>query len=251
MEKQRGFTLVELLVVIAVIALFMAILIPMLKINRKEPRWRPVCLSNLKQLTLGWVMYADDNDGKLVNGIAGGDPDPDGDGMDEMPWVPAGDPTKRKLEQETAIKAGALWPYIKNVKVYRCPQGNAGHIRTYSVVDALFGEGWGTNDPRYWIKDRLLIGKPYERIVFIDEGKTENGSYRIDFFNASWEDTPPVRHRDGATVSFADAHSAYWKWTMETAEAGKKGITDFHPQTHEGIQDLKMMQEAVWGRLGY
>ena len=70
MDKQRGFTLIELLVVIAIIALLLALLMPALEKARELGR-RAVCLGNLKDLALAWMMYADDNDGKLVNGEAG------------------------------------------------------------------------------------------------------------------------------------------------------------------------------------
>jgi len=67
MHKQNGFTLIELLVVIAIIAVLMAILMPALNRVREQGK-RAACLSNVKQLTLGWIMYADDNDQKIVSG---------------------------------------------------------------------------------------------------------------------------------------------------------------------------------------
>jgi len=70
-RQYRAFTLIELLVVIAVIALLLAILIPVLR-SARERAQRAVCMSNLRQLTLAWVTYADDNDGKLVCGRAFG-----------------------------------------------------------------------------------------------------------------------------------------------------------------------------------
>ena len=61
MTRNRGFTLVELLVVIAIIALLMAILMPVLK--RAEGQAENThCLNNMKHLSLGGIMYADDND---------------------------------------------------------------------------------------------------------------------------------------------------------------------------------------------
>ena len=70
MTKKEGFTLIELLVVIAIIAVLMALLMPAL--NRvKEQGKRATCLYNLKQLSLCWIMYADENDDKIVNGDNG------------------------------------------------------------------------------------------------------------------------------------------------------------------------------------
>ena len=70
MKETRGFTLIELLVVIAIIALLMGILMPSLQRVRKIAQGI-ACTSNLRSLTIAWRMYADDNDGKIVNGAAG------------------------------------------------------------------------------------------------------------------------------------------------------------------------------------
>ncbi len=66
MRRLRGFTLIELLVVIAIIAILLAILMPALH-RVKEQGQRAVCLSNVKQLTLAWLLYAYENDDKIVN----------------------------------------------------------------------------------------------------------------------------------------------------------------------------------------
>ena len=66
MGRKRGFTLIELLVVIAIIAVLMAILIPTLHRAREQGQ-RAVCLNSLKQLTLAWMLYAQDNNYKIVN----------------------------------------------------------------------------------------------------------------------------------------------------------------------------------------
>src|SRR6059036_782080 len=60
-----GFTLVELLVVIGIIAVLIAVLLPALSKAREQAKVA-ACLSNIRQLTTGWIMYANDNKGNLV-----------------------------------------------------------------------------------------------------------------------------------------------------------------------------------------
>ena len=149
MNKRRGFTLVELLVVIAIIALLLALLMPALDKARELAR-RSVCFASLKDMTLAWVMYADDNDGKLVNGQPNqtrqtGNPPKV---YVEIPWAleipldsnPLGDPTDNKHDQELLIREGALYGYTKNPKVYRCPGGKSNHMRTYSITASANGD---------------------------------------------------------------------------------------------------------------
>ena len=70
MSRRAGFTPIELPVVIAIIAILMAILIPTLHRAREQGQ-RATCLSNLKQLTAAWMMYANENDDKIVHGCTG------------------------------------------------------------------------------------------------------------------------------------------------------------------------------------
>ncbi|MCM8817322.1 MAG: DUF1559 domain-containing protein [Candidatus Omnitrophica bacterium] len=71
--KRKGFTLIELLVVIAIIAILAAMLLPVLSRAREQAR-RAVCASNLKQLYLSMIMYAEDYDGWGIQGIPWGAP---------------------------------------------------------------------------------------------------------------------------------------------------------------------------------
>jgi len=243
-----AFTLVELLVVIAIIAILMAILMPALN-RAKEQGKRAVCLNNLRQLTLAWIVYADENDDKLVRGDVR---EHDGLHPDEIPWVEqdwaSGTQRKSVPEQIIAVKAGALFPYTKNVDLYRCPVAYPGEIRTYSAVDAMNCDDL---DGGVMIKKRMQIKNASERVVFVDDsGATPMGGWSVHYSYNSWWDEPPLRHGNGASWSFADGHSEYWKW--------KESDTPKFNPNNEGLWkhvdrvkdiDIRRVRRAAWGKV--
>jgi prepilin-type N-terminal cleavage/methylation domain-containing protein/prepilin-type processing-associated H-X9-DG protein len=285
MKIQKAFTLIELLVVIAIIAVLMAILFPALNRAREQGR-RAVCLSNLKQLGLAWIMYADENNDKIVNGEAAGS----ANGLATTPtsgihshenwWVGgdcasgymAGDQLAMEV-QIRAIQNGALYPYTKKETLYRCPTGLRGEMRTYSIGDSMNGlrrdgtysgnVGARVGKTVLWIKNRTEIVSPGPayRLVFLDEGRITPDSYATHYLNERWWDPPFVRHGDGTNVAFADGHSAYWKYKgKKTLETGKlaavpqynaSALHQMQPESPDDYEDLHQMQKAIWGRLGY
>jgi prepilin-type N-terminal cleavage/methylation domain-containing protein/prepilin-type processing-associated H-X9-DG protein len=242
-----GFTLIELLVVIAIIAILMAILMPVLHKAREQGK-RAVCLHNLEQLTIAWIMYADDNEDKIVNGNTGVGSDCH-DPYDETKrcWVcwPESDSQKDKIK---AIKDGLLFSYCPNVKLYKCPTGIRGEMRTYSIVDAMNGAPVIPGTKGLVIKNRMKIRRPGERFVFVDEGRTTPVSWTVYYDRESWWDPVPIRHGNGTNFSFADGHSEYWKWRdKRTIKFGRVPVENPQP----GNEDLHKVQKAAWGRLGY
>lgn len=244
MRKPRGFTLIELLVVIAVIAVLMAILMPALQRAREQGK-RACCLSNLKQLQLAWIMYADDFDGKIVNGHAN---------WGDNPWARMPSDYASSTQAQQTFEQGALYDYCPSPKIFKCPTGERGQWATYAIVDAMNGHDWGGSLPKgVYIKHRSEIRHPSKRIVFVDEGRLSPGSWTIYYDQEQWWDCVPLRHGNGTTFSFVDGHSDYRKWTdPRTIEMARKTWTGagYH-ERHTDSEDLHWVQRGVWGKLGY
>jgi len=243
MSGKKAFTLIELLVVISVIALLMAILMPALQ-KAREQGMRAACLSNIKQLLLAWILYADANDDKIVSGFTHYQP------KDEHNWL-IWDPDQMDKSEQTqidGIKDGALFPYVRDVKLYRCPVGERGEMRTYSIVDSMNAAGTVTEGPV--IKNRMQILRPTDRIVFIDDGGRNWESWSIYYNQPRWWNPAPIRHSIGTNFSFADGHSEYWKWKDPRTKGFNWRMLEVDPY-QPGNEDLQRVQRGVWGELGY
>jgi prepilin-type N-terminal cleavage/methylation domain-containing protein len=262
--KKAGFTLVELLVVIAIIALLMAILIPALNRAREQGK-RVVCLSNLRQLMLAWILYADDNDDLIINGdteeytymYAAGRAFNDSH-YREPPWVKKdwGNPMPPEPVRIQAILDGALFEYAKTLDLYQCPtamrvQRGTGPAqkewRLYGIVDSMNCKGWDST--RVMLKRKNQIENAAARFVFLDDGGTGSaalGGWTTYADRDQWWDPPPIRHGDGTTFSYADGGAAYRKWAdPRTIEAGEAGVA--FPPAQDDNEDIIWTQLGCWG----
>ena len=254
MDKRRGFTLIELLVVITIIALLMAMLIPVLNKAREQGK-RASCLHNLNQLTLACIMYADNNDGKLPHAWAGRK---DSSGH-MIAWVGAPRPNQREIDKMELIREGLLFPYCPNEKLYKCPTGERGEAVTYSIVESMGGvpnSGGTTRDMTYL--NRSQIRNPGMRFVFVDEGKWPGSPWNVFYDQPMWWDSPTIRHSMGTNWSYADGHSEYHKWmdkrTIDLARRYETSVekgSGMDQTSHPGSEDLVWVTKGIWGGVGY
>jgi len=121
--RKDGFTLIELLVVIAIISILAAILFPVFARARENAR-KAACMSNLKQIGLGMMMYIQDFDETFP--------------VAYQSWVP----TDRMYWYQI------LDPYIKNQQVFVCP--TAGQIIKSDGTTVQYSGGYGYNVSGTW-----------------------------------------------------------------------------------------------------
>ncbi|MHC4682253.1 MAG: hypothetical protein ACYTEK_26625 [Planctomycetota bacterium] len=144
--------------------------------------------------------------------------------------------------------------------MYRCLTGRRGEAVTYSIMFSMNAveHDWVRGVYGAHVKKRSDIRpNPTVRLVFIDEGYMTSDAYAVNYHQETWFDSPPARHGDGATLSFADGHVDHWKWKGTDTIKLARGEADIGPQgwgrpeTRAGFEDLYRMQKGCWGKLGY
>ncbi len=223
--KSRGFTLIELLVVIAIIAILMAILMPSLKLA-KDQATRIHCVNNSKTLLLGWLLYKDEYDGKMVPGATGIRSSSGGDPRgwnNQLQWVdqPANLDASFELKK-AAIARGLLFNYVgKEVYLYRCPADRRKEssslpvaFGTFSIAGGANGEWggtWGYNNATLYTQ----IKRPATTYIFVEEMDTRGfniNSWQINPKARTWTDPVAMWHNKKSTLSFADGSAEMHSW---------------------------------------
>jgi len=247
--RRRGFTLLELLAVIATIAILAALLLPILS-RAKIKAQRTNCFSNLRQLGIAWGMYGADNNDALV----ASDPD-----RPEV-WVQGNMAKANEATDVNLIREGKLFRYAQNAAVYHCPADEGktisgqkvATVRSYSMNAFM-----GARDPDlppvpssadgyvpFFAKDSE-IRRPSEMWVLLDEDERsiDDGFFIADPVGTVWFNFPAIsNHRHGYSFAwnFADGHSEVWRYRDPRT---KLGVTNGMDQV--GNEDLHRLARAT------
>jgi prepilin-type N-terminal cleavage/methylation domain-containing protein/prepilin-type processing-associated H-X9-DG protein len=194
MRRTTAFTLIELLVVIAIISILAAILFPVFAKVREKAR-QTACTSNEKQLALGVLMYAQDND-------------------EVLPPVAVKD-----IAANVILWPVMLEPYTKSAGLRICPSDSGETHNSYGLNEITFADLTDTGAPPSKTlaafqtpSDTLMLGE----LGMGSEGNlndfttVRHGSYKLTAPDVDLNDTadarPSARHTDRTNIALMDGH---------------------------------------------
>lgn len=233
--RQHGFTLVELLVVVAIIAILAGLLLPAL--SRSKARAQAImCRNNSKQLAFAWTMYSDDNNMRLAYNLA---PNPGSLSYASpaspnwvnniMDWELSPANTNLGFVTQSILGNYTSW----NANVFHCPADNAvsqvqrsagwsSRIRSVSmnamvgdVGSSMFQNGFNLLNPGYQqFLTESDFRDPASIFVFLDEhpDSIDDGYFLNTADVLEWVDLPGSYHNGGGSFSFADGHTEIHRW---------------------------------------
>jgi competence protein ComGC len=219
-NEETAFSLPELCVLIACVAVLFSLLVPALAATKTQSA-SAGCLSNLRQLMTGWEMYREESRDFLMSNAPLGSTGNNGwiNGNGAEAWVAAMGNTNASFYTNAV-----MWRYVKNnLSVFRCPgdvvpSANGTRIRSYSMNGQVGFVNLGYSSSSGWrnyIKSSdIFRPSPAGLFVFADESPmTINDGYLQSDLNQPDFPDVPASYLDGACgFSFADGHGEIHRW---------------------------------------
>jgi|LSQX01.1.fsa_nt_gb prepilin-type N-terminal cleavage/methylation domain-containing protein/prepilin-type processing-associated H-X9-DG protein len=198
MRQRQGFTLIELLVVIAIIAILAAILFPVFAKAREKAR-QASCASNLKQIGLAALSYAQDYDEKL------------GFGYVNAPGV-----VGFLGHNNVLIWPDLLMPYVKNRQIFMCPSAASDYIGYGWVAYRGYFNGASFSPPRSGeIYEGVPLGSPNIHDVaatpLVCDHDSSSTYYLAWYISAVYDLWGSTIHNEGLNIAFLDGHVKWYQ----------------------------------------
>jgi prepilin-type N-terminal cleavage/methylation domain-containing protein/prepilin-type processing-associated H-X9-DG protein len=236
--RSRAFTLIELLITVAIIGVLSSLLLP--AVNRASERGRQIfCANNLRQLTFAWTAYAGDHNDRLPYNLGATEISKMLKQKQRYNWANSVlDWELNSSNTNTVLNtAASLGPYVaQNAQVFRCPsdralseiQRRAGwRERSRSIsMNAMAGDageftlsGTNVNNPEYHQYMKLGdFADPAAIFIFIEEhpDSINDGYFLNRAYIWEWVDLPASHHNGAGNLSFADGHNESKRWQQSS-----------------------------------
>jgi prepilin-type N-terminal cleavage/methylation domain-containing protein/prepilin-type processing-associated H-X9-DG protein len=230
-RHSKAFTLIELLVVIAIIAILAAILFPVFA-QAKEAAKKTACLSNTKQIAIGWTLYANDYDDGIV-------PSTYVNGPIRYYWYGAQTIATGVIDP----KGGLLYPYLKNEGIQECA--------TAQGIPPLAGLPFAYAPNRQYLWpltnssrpiNQSIVEQPAETIILADAAYLNPTTGAIARTLALWPPSSTLainptghgRHTGTGNIAWFDGHAKGLKVVPPTKDKSAAATIEMHKRQNIG-----------------
>ncbi len=244
--RGAGFTIIELLVTIAILLVLVGLLLGGLRLARQRAD-SAICLNHHRQLALAWTLYSQDYGDRLVMNL-------DGEPGPRTNWVGGSMAEPSQATNHSMLSdpgRSLLAGFYHDPALLRCPADESEHVRSVAMNcrmnpvrrDELPPRWVGGGGARHRVfRTHAEIQRPAQVFVFLDELETSinDGYFAVDHSHTGDPDglgtarpfylidAPAVRHGGGAVFGFADGHAILRRWR------DPRLLRRVEPRTHVG-----------------